>query len=885
MRRAIAYLTAGALVLVAASPLLGGAQEIASSTVLMQQDRGRPANPLERHVTVHLTEVPLGQALRTLETLGSVRVSFSSDIVPVTKQVTMDLDDGTLREAFRRVLEGTGLEVLAQAGDHLVLVKAPRDPVQGGTVVGRVTDAKTGQAIVGASVVLVGTRWHSTTDENGGYRLADVTPGSYTLAISRIGYAKQGQSVTVAGGQEITVEIRLELSASPLDAVVVTGTLVPTERKAIPTPISVITADDIQRQNLQRVDQVFRGDVPGAIAWEQGPGNDWYSSVAVRGANNLFAVPSVKTFVDGVELAYQQGIATIDPNSIDRIEITRGPQASTLYGAGALGGVLQIFTKKGQLGLSHPEVTGKVSGGGVGGFDGQGAAFQTDNAVSVLGGDEMASYNVGGAYRHVSDYVPSYHSTDWGASVGGQLTEGSLSLSSSARYSDKTFAPPWDTRFQSIPYFSKPFPASYRLRQQTYGVTATLHATPSWDHTITVGYDQSYFAIDQTQPQFTTAADSFLYALASHQAKTSILYHTDFHLRVGAAVVAMLTSGVNYDSYDNISSITTGATRTTGTLNGSTTLSRTPWTNTGYFGQVQVSASERFFLTTGLRAERNQNFGADFGTAWSPRVGVAYLLGVGPATVKLRTSYGESIRAPLPGQRDGQQLPFATYLANPALSPERQRGVDAGIETYVGGASFGVTYYNQRAIDLIQAVLLSAGSPPTYQYQNVNRVKNDGWEFEGRLPLGLVRLAGTYSITHSTVQDLSPSYPAGGYQVGDPILGIPHTSAGATVTYSPRARTTLTASLTHIGHWTNTDWVALYGFYYGGQPYRGSQRAYWIEYPTVTKLALGVSQQLTAQVTTFVRADNVGNNLRYEQDNANWLPVPRTVMLGANVRY
>src|SRR5207244_5051475 len=138
----------------------------------------------------------------------------------------------------------------------------------------------------------------------------------------------------------------------------VTGTVVPTERKAIPTPISVVTSEDIERLNLQRVDQVFRGTVPGAIAWEQGPGNDYYSSVAVRGASALSIVPSVKTFIDGVEVAYPNGIATIDPNSIDRIEITRGPQASTLYGAGALSGVMQIFTKKGQLGLTRPEVTG-----------------------------------------------------------------------------------------------------------------------------------------------------------------------------------------------------------------------------------------------------------------------------------------------------------------------------------------------------------------------------------------------------------------------------------------------------------------------------------------------------------------------------------------------
>src|SRR5204863_271250 len=101
---------------------------------------------------------------------------------------------------------------------------------------------------------------------------------------SRIGYAKQSQSVTVAAGEEVTADVALSLAATELEQVVVTGTVVPTERKAIPTPISIVTSEDIQRENLQRVDQVFRGQVPGAIAWDPTPGRgDYYSVVAVRG--------------------------------------------------------------------------------------------------------------------------------------------------------------------------------------------------------------------------------------------------------------------------------------------------------------------------------------------------------------------------------------------------------------------------------------------------------------------------------------------------------------------------------------------------------------------------------------------------------------------------
>ncbi len=189
-------------------------------------------------------------------------------------------------------------------------------------------------------------------------------------------------------------------------------------------------------------------------------------------------------------------------------------------------------------------------------------------------------------------------------------------------------------------------------------------------------------------------------------------------------------------------------------------------------------------------------------------------------------------------------------------------------------------------IDLIAATTIStpAGSLPTYQFQNISRVKNEGWEFEGRLPVGPVQLAGTYSITASTIQELPPDYPSGDLQVGDRFLGIPHTSAGVTVTYSPVRRTTLTASMTHIGHWTGYDWLTLYGFYFGGQPYLGSTRAYWIEYPTVTKFSVGLSEVLTEGLTAFVRAENVGNNLRYEQDNSN-MPRPRSIVIGVNVRH
>ncbi len=837
----------------------------------------RSTAALRRVVALQVDEPTVGRLLATIERQTGLTFAYGNDF-RVDRPVTLRADSITVASALAAILYDAGVDVVLSPGGHVALVK--REEVLSptvGSINGKVTDAKTRQALAGATVVVQGTSRSATTSSDGRYRIADVAPGTYTLRARYIGYAPGSVSVTVSADQEATADLALEKSAQRLDEVVTTGTVVPTEVKALPTPISVVTADDIQRQNLQRVDQVFRGSVPGTIAWDLGP-IGYYSNVTVRGASTLSDVPSIKTFVDGVEMTSPTFLANIDPNSIDRIEITRGPQASTLYGAGALNGVMQIFTKKGQLGLSRPEITGKVSVGGVGGWDGQKTALQTDNAISVLGGGEKTSYSLGGSYRHTGEWVASYHLTDWSMFVAGQTTQGPLTLSSSMRYADKSMDEPWDTRLQAFSsYYSVPPYLTDHVRQQTYGVTANLQATPSWRHTATLGYDQNYYNYYNPRPRFTTPADSFLSYNPSHAAKTSLLYHTDVSLRLGAATSASVTAGVNYDMYDAVGFFSSRSTRTSGNLNGRTTGHSSVSSNTGYFGQVQIGFAERLFLTGGLRAERNPYFGANFGTAWSPRVGASYVLGLGAATVKVRASYGESIRPPAPGQRDAQVFSTFQYLANPALAPERQRGVDGGMEIYLGRTSLGVTYYNQRAINLIQSIDVA---PHTQQFQNIARVKNDGWEFEAHVPLGPVQLVGTYSIVNSTVlADSTQTYIA-----GDPILGVPHTTAGATVTYSPVPETTLTATLTYIGHWVENDYLALYPYYYGLAPYRGSDRAYWMEYPGVAKFAVGVNQVVARNVTAFVRAENVGNNLRFEQYNLN-IPTPRSVVVGVNVRY
>jgi outer membrane receptor protein involved in Fe transport len=222
-------------------------------------------------------------------------------------------------------------------------------------------------------------------------------------------------------------------------------------------------------------------------------------------------------------------------------------------------------------------------------------------------------------------------------------------------------------------------------------------------------------------------------------------------------------------------------------------------------------------------------------------------------------------------------------LANPLLGPERQSGWDAGADVYFGTrGSLGLTYYDQTVKDLIDAVNPTA-SAFTLQWQNVGRIKNSGWELEGQLAWGLVRLGGTFSIANSTVRSLSPTY-SGAYQIGDRVNGVSRYSGGVSLTITPTPRTTVTGGLTHVGAWRSSDVIALFGVFFDGQPFRGSARDYWIRYPAFTKINVGVTQVLTSQLSAFARVENVGNVLAVERDNLT-TPMGRVSLLGGQLHY
>jgi outer membrane receptor protein involved in Fe transport len=827
---------------------------------------------LRRVVSLDLEQPTVGRLLGSIERQTGLRFAFERGLVPVDQPVALRAAAITVAAALTAILADANVDVLLSSGRQVVLVKrVPRGMVQEGSIVGRVTDKQSQNPLAGATVTVDGTRLSATSGNDGRYRIGGMAAASYTVRARYIGYAPASATVSLTGGQEATADFALAKSAQKLDEVVTTGTVIPTEVKSLPSPISIITADEIQQKNVQRVDQLFRGEVPGAFGWDPGSA-DFLSSINTRGATKLDVINTgPKTYVDGVEITDPAYVATIDPRSIDHIELIRGPQASTLYGSEALAGVMQIVTKAGAF-VQPPQLDLKASAGTINSqWVSSSPVAQQDYTASLSGGSHSLTYNVGGGYSKVGEWLEEYskaRSSLYGTVHGKQ---GPLEVQLSGRYlnqqQDSPFLPIF-APYAGAPFYFKPTDLATTFQSNTVGLTLRYSVAARWHHSVTVGYDRFLQEQYRFAPRLVTPADTLLTLFDAEVAKTSVAYNTSLDLPLSPAISSTVVVGVDhYLLRDNITSIAGSSINgpiTDGTLNYGY---RTVYHNTGYFGQLTVGVMQSIFLTAGLRAEQNDNFGGDYGLAWSPRAGVAYVRSVGPVTVKVRGSYGKAIRAPFPFEAGGSISTTSVILPNAHLGPEIQKGPDAGIELYFGDkASLQATYYDQRADGLIDQVLVQAAAvPPQYQYQNIGRIKNRGWEVQGQAQLpARFSVTGAYSRTNSTVQALSATY-AGDLHVGDQLSSIPKDVIGATLTYELPGGN-ISVGMTHVGTWINTDYVALYASYFGGQPFLPSYR---IAYPSFTKYSLSISHELGRYLNAFVRADNLTNTSVYELDNTN----------------
>lgn len=874
---------------------------------------GRSTHPvLRRSVALNLVSVPLGDALEEVARQANVRVGYTRDLIPDGVRITVPSDRMSVREALVRLLEDTNLDVLVSEGGNLAVVRrenrgtvgaAPRADAPVGSVVGQVTDLGSGTGVSDASVLIEGTRLGTMTGNLGHYRIPNVPEGTHTVVVQKLGYADAKRSVTVPDGGEATADFGLEVSALPLDELVVTGTAFAAKVRTLPNPINVITAEEIEAKGATKLEDLLRGEIPGvmALSWGQ---DDYFSYIYVRGNGGGNVQDLIKIYVDGVELASAEYLSTLDPRSFERIEVVRGPQASAIYGSQAASGVLQIFTKKGTPGLSRPRLEFQASGGVIESDyvpSGAGTPHTQDYSLGVSGGGESFSYRAGGGYATVGEWVKHYGSKTLSFSGGLRAVQGPLTAELTALWSDR------DHDYGNTPIFLR-LPTSpscprcgnpdyhnnsvYALGQSTMALTLGYQATPKWRHTLTLGDDQNRRDQHQPRPSYNTPADTFVVLFNQELRRRQVRYNTAYEGRLGEGVTARWTAGVDYWSYDVKGGRGSNLLEAFGTVragpSSSYTLYNDGWWNAGLFGMAELGFGERLYLTLAGRVEDNPNLGEEYGRAFVPRAGASYVHSLGTAEVKLRAQWGKGVRPPPPLARAGQ-APTATSwtIPNPEIAPEEKVGWDAGVDVYWGSrASLSLTRYDEEAKNLIVSETIDAASdPPLRQYRNIGVVGMEGWEVEGKLTLRRVMLSANYAYADNVVEKVdaaTASNPDATLQVGDRTYFAPKHSGGGRVTaWVAGGSVSVDASV--MAGWRMVDYAAFYGYLYADEPYRGSIRAYFVEYPSLWKWNLRAARALGDRWQAFLRVENLADNQEADFYNANVTP-GRTTVLGLRWR-
>jgi vitamin B12 transporter len=433
-------------------------------------------------------------------------------------------------------------------------------------------------------------------------------------------------------------------------------------------PVSVITREDIQRLQANSVQDVLRG-LPG-VALSNNGGRGKQTSVFLRGTES----DHVMVLIDGVKV----GSATaglfafqdLPVEQIERIEVVRGPRAS-LYGSEAIGGVIQIFTRRGGDGFKpYARVTA-------------GSRGTREGSLGVSGGDERAWFSLSGN----ADVTDGFDACR-GSFAGGCFTvepdrdgyrNRGVSARAGYRFDSGLELEGHLLRTSADVEFDGGFQNESENRQAVHGARLSFAPLDPWRVSASVGH-----ARDE--------ADSFKDAVFASEFITrrdSVSVQNDVELAPDHLAV------VGFDfQRDRVA--------------GSTAFTVTSRRNRGVFGQYLGSFGDHD-LEASLRHDDNQQFGASNtgSAAWGWRLHRA---------LRLVASYGTAFKAP-----SFNELYFPGF-GNPNLAPEESRTIEFALNGSVGAARWGLNVFQTDVDDQI------AFDAATFAPANIGRSRIRGLE-------------------------------------------------------------------------------------------------------------------------------------------------------------
>ncbi len=511
-----------------------------------------------------------------------------------------------------------------------------------------------------------------------------------------------------------------------LPNVVVTATRTETPENEIGSAMTVITEKDIADKNITNVADALR-TVPGLDVVRAG-GMGQQTSVFMRGANSNHTL----VLVDGVEMNDPSSptgafdFAFLQTDNIERIEVVRGA-ASAAYGSDAIGGVINVITKKG---TGKTKLTAVAEGGSYDTWKtGGNISGSTERINYSFDASRLETAGFSAADKNQGNVLPNgYRNTNLSGRTGFKVNE-ALDLGVTLRYGEgKSFLDNGGGKGADDPNFYGRF---NELFTRGFGHLKLFEGF--WEQTVGVAYSRT----DRNNINAIDPLNNFSSAATNLGEKVKLDYQNIFHVHKSNTVMLgieeeadSLSSSANSDypawSYSSSASIPI---KTMNTL--------------AYYLQDQIKLFDRSFTTLGVRYDDNNRFGGH--ETW--RANELYT--IKETATRLKGSYGTGFKAPTLNQ-----LYDTIYgTGNLNLKPETSRGWDVGLEQDVFKklSTIGISYFENAFSNLIQA------NAAPYVNQNVSKAKTNGIEtFMEMRPLTDLTLRSTY--TYQDAKNLDTGY-------------------------------------------------------------------------------------------------------------------------------
>lgn len=463
-----------------------------------------------------------------------------------------------------------------------------------------------------------------------------------------------------------------------LPEMVVTATRTEADKNQLAAAMTVYTRKDIERLQVQTLPELLRGTTGVDIIQYGGYGQP--SSVFMRGTNSN----QVLVLIDGIKV----GSATLGSSpfefipidQVERVEIIRGPQSS-LYGSEAVGGVIQIFTRKGSR-QDKPAFTLDAGGGSYDTYHAAGTVSgKWRNSWYTLGASSIGSEGFNAKQPPADPDRDGYQNTALNARVGH-------------RFDNTAEVEAFFMRTEGTNKFDGYFTGDVDNKtfvEQVVGASAGMNLADNWRSTLRFGQSRD----DQ---------DSF---------KPGHVFNSRY------GTTRWNGSWLNEISLTDDHKLVVGADYRVDEVDSTTVYKESSRYDAGVFTELKSRILDNHFVTGAVRWDKNQAFG-DYVTG---NVGWRYNWNHG---ISLLANFGNAFKAPtfneLYWPATPPSLPYypGDSGGNPNLKPEQSKSVEAGVAGSHGWGKWEVRAYHTDIDHLI------ANWPPV----NVNKAQIEGIEAE-----------------------------------------------------------------------------------------------------------------------------------------------------------